>query len=85
MKLNRKSRVFKFGTGQLAVQKSTRTKVKVVGARRVGTKRNKKQRVLLIVAVVTGGPNKGALIVAKASSFAPRPSKTAPTPLVVGV
>jgi hypothetical protein len=81
MKLNRKSRVFKFQTGQLAVQKSTGTKVKVVGARRVGTKR----RVLLIVAVVTSTHNKGALIVAKASSFAPRPSKTASTPLVVGV
>jgi len=75
----KRSKVFAFGTGQLAVQKSTGLKVRVLGARRT-------RNGLLIVATVTSTTrNKGALIVAKATSFAPRPSKTAVTPLVVGV
>lgn len=76
---NRKrSKVFAFGTGQLAVHKSSGTKVKVIGARRsrIG---------LLIVATITSNHNKGSLIVAKASSFAARASKSTPTSLVVGV
>lgn len=74
----KRSSVFAFGTGQLALHKSSRTKVKVVGARRspIG---------LLIVARITGGAKKDGLIVAKASSFAARASKTTPTALVVGV
>jgi hypothetical protein len=77
--LNRKrSKVFAFGTGQLALHKSSGTKVKVMGARR-------SRNGLLIVALITGGTKKGSLIVAKASSFAARASKTTPTALVVGV
>lgn len=77
MNPNRKrSKVFAFGTGQLALHKSSGTKVKVVGAKRsrIG---------LLIIARITGGTKKGGLIVAKASSFAAREGRVAPTALVV--
>lgn len=78
MTRNRKSKVFKFGTGQWAMHQSSGANVIVEGIKRspIG---------LLVVARVTSGRKKGQRIEAKATSFAPRksgPKRLAPLALV---
>jgi hypothetical protein len=80
----KRSKVFRFGSGQWALHTSTGTKVIIVGARRFSATKHKKLQVLLLVARVTG-TKKPRFIVAKASSFTARKGGPAPTPLVVGV
>lgn len=67
MKLNRKSRVFRYSEGQWARQRSTGANVIVEGIKRsrIG---------LLVVARITSGPGKGRYIEAKANSLEPRKS-----------